>query len=153
PVGDEEVLNVYPELIRAAEAPVIDTSCTALLMLARSVHEHGYKVALTGEGSDEWLAGYAWYKIHRLFGMLDAIPGVPLGRLLRRATITAAGGPAGSAAYIRKVREAIGHHSAFQEIYGIMSLSRLRFFSPHVREALADHIPYLEMDPNLERMR
>ena len=38
-VGDKEVLTTYPELIHAAEAPVIDTSCTALLMLARSVHQ------------------------------------------------------------------------------------------------------------------
>src|SRR5207244_539314 len=60
-VGDDEVLQSYPELIRAAEVPVIDTSCTALLRLARSVHQHNYKVALTGEGSDEWLAGYAWF--------------------------------------------------------------------------------------------
>ena len=57
-VRRREVLATYPELIRAAEAPVIDTSCAALLMLARAVHEHGYKVALTGEGADEWLAGY-----------------------------------------------------------------------------------------------
>ena len=55
--GRAEVLQTYPELIRAAEAPVIDTACAALLMLAREVHRHGYKVALTGEGADEWLAG------------------------------------------------------------------------------------------------
>ncbi|HZZ82366.1 MAG TPA: asparagine synthase (glutamine-hydrolyzing), partial [Gemmataceae bacterium] len=47
PVGDAEILETYPELTRAAEAPVIDTSCTALLRLARSVHQHGFKVALT----------------------------------------------------------------------------------------------------------
>ncbi len=33
-----EVLNTYPRLIRAAEGPVIDTSCAALLLLAREVH-------------------------------------------------------------------------------------------------------------------
>jgi asparagine synthase (glutamine-hydrolysing) len=33
-----------------------------------------------------------------------------------------------------------------------MSLSRLRFFSPRLREALADHIPYLDFEPNLTRM-
>ena len=33
-----EVLDTYPELIRAAEGPVIDTSCAALLLLAREVH-------------------------------------------------------------------------------------------------------------------
>ena len=68
----QDVLNTYPELIRAAEAPVIDTSCAALMLLARAVHRDGYKVALTGEGADEWLAGYSWYKIHRLLGCLDA---------------------------------------------------------------------------------
>jgi asparagine synthetase B (glutamine-hydrolysing) len=45
----------------------------------------GYKVALTGEGADEWLAGYPWYKVHRLLSMLDAVPGLPLSQLARRA--------------------------------------------------------------------
>ena len=61
---------------------MIDTSCLGLLHLARAVHEHGYKVALTGEGADEWLAGYSWFKINQLTGWLDVIPGLPLG--LRR---------------------------------------------------------------------
>jgi asparagine synthase (glutamine-hydrolysing) len=152
-VGAAEVLGTYPELTRAAEAPVIDTSCTALLMLARAVHEHGYKVALTGEGSDEWLAGYPWYKVHRLINFFDVIPGLPFSRVLRRGVLAAAGAPKGSAAYISRIRETIGHHSPFQEIYSIMSLSRLRFFSPHLREALADNIPYLDVEPNLQRMK
>ena len=42
--GDAEVTNTYAELTRAAEAPVIDTSCTALLMLARAVHRRGFAV-------------------------------------------------------------------------------------------------------------
>ena len=42
--------------------------------LAESVHAHGYKVALTGEGSDEWLAGYPWFKLHRVLGWLDVVP-------------------------------------------------------------------------------
>src|SRR5207249_1343080 len=58
--GSTEVLSSYPELIQAAECPVVDTSCAALMMLAREVHRQGYKVALTGEGADEWLAGYPW---------------------------------------------------------------------------------------------
>src|SRR4029077_15478080 len=78
-------LETYPELIRAAEGPVLDTSCAALLMLAREVHARGYKVALTGEGADEWLAGYPWYKVHKLLGLLDVVPGVPVSQLVRRA--------------------------------------------------------------------
>src|SRR5439155_1424170 len=85
PVGAADVLNTYPELIRAAEGPVIDTSCAALLMLAREVHRQGYKVALTGEGADEWMAGYPWYKIDRVMTTLDFIPGLPLSGMFRSA--------------------------------------------------------------------
>ena len=50
----------------AAEGPVLDTSCAALMRLAQAVHAQGYKVALTGEGADEALAGYVWYKTQKI---------------------------------------------------------------------------------------
>ena len=77
--------EIYPQLIQAAEAPVIDTSCAALLMLAKRVHSNGQKVVLTGEGADEWLAGYPWYKISKLMGALDIIPGLRLSNAAVRA--------------------------------------------------------------------
>ena len=70
--GDLEALESYPKLIEAAEAPVIDTACGALLKLAERVHANGQKVVLTGEGADEWLVGYPWYKAAKLMGFLDA---------------------------------------------------------------------------------
>ena len=70
--GDLEALESYPRLIEAAEAPVIDTACGALLKLAERVHANGQKVVLTGEGADEWLVGYPWYKAAKLMGFLDA---------------------------------------------------------------------------------
>ena len=57
--------TTFPELVRAAEGPVLDTSCAALLRLAQAVHGQGFKVALTGEGADEALAGYVWYKTQK----------------------------------------------------------------------------------------
>src|SRR6476646_5232173 len=80
----EDAVNTYPELIRAAEAPVIDTSCAALLQLARRVHECGQKVVLTGEGADEWLVGYPWYKAAKLIQCLDFLPGLRLSDVARR---------------------------------------------------------------------
>ena len=72
---DEDALATYPKLITAAEAPVIDTACAALLQLSGRVHSCGQKVVLTGEGADEWLVGYPWYKAAKLIGYLDLIPG------------------------------------------------------------------------------
>ncbi|MBI3407195.1 MAG: asparagine synthase (glutamine-hydrolyzing) [Planctomycetes bacterium] len=153
PVGDAEVLGHYHELTRAAEAPVIDTSCTALLMLARAVHQHGYKVALTGEGSDEWLAGYSWYKIHKLINYADVIPGLPMSQMVRGGLLKIMGAPAGAADYVRMIRETIGGHTAFQEIYTIMGFNRFRFFSEAMLESLKDYHPYLALDPNIDRLK
>ena len=75
--NEEPVRQVLKRLVRAAECPVVDTSCAALLLLAQEVHRRGYKAALTGEGADEWLAGYPWYKVHKLLGFLDVVPGLP----------------------------------------------------------------------------
>ena len=76
----EDAVDTYPELIQAAEAPVIDTSCAALLQLARRVHECGQKVVLTGEGADEWLVGYPWYKAAKA----DRVSRYPAGRAAER---------------------------------------------------------------------
>jgi asparagine synthase (glutamine-hydrolysing) len=149
--GPREILQTYPSLILAAEGPVIDTACAALLMLARKVHEMGYKVALTGEGADEWLAGYPWYKVHRLLGFLDVIPGLSL--LARRAYLRLSGAPRFPWRLARRTHDAVGGPNAWLDIYGLFSASKLRFFSPQMWEQLGDHLPYEDLQLNLDRAR
>ena len=150
--GAQEVLGTYPQLIRAAEGPVIDTACAALLMLARSVNEHGYKVALTGEGADEWLAGYPWYKTDKLLGCLDIVPGIKLSQGLRRAFLRIPGMASFPWDYVRKVQDSVGGHNAWLDIYGLMGLNKLRFYSQPMLERFIDANPYHELGLNLERM-
>ena len=40
---------------------------------------------LTGEGADEWLVGYPWYKAEKLIGYLDLIPGLGFSQVARTA--------------------------------------------------------------------
>jgi asparagine synthase (glutamine-hydrolysing) len=151
--GQEEVLGNYPALIRAAEGPVIDTSCAAMLMLAREVHARGYKVALTGEGADEWLAGYPWHKLNRLLGWLDIVPGVPLSQLTRRLIVRLSGAPRFPWKYVRRAQDAIGGHNAWLDVYGIFSTSKLRFFNPWLLQHALDRPPYEDLGFNLDRVR
>lgn len=151
--GAEETLNVYPRLIRAAEGPVIDTACGALLLLAEQVHAHGYKVALTGEGADEWLAGYPWYKIHKLINWLDGVPGLPLSPLARKAYVWLTRTPAPDRAWLNRAYDAVGGANAWLEVYGMMSTARKRFYSQETQYALADHVPYEHLGLNQERMK
>src|SRR6202043_1989395 len=127
--GRADVLQTYPELIQAAEGPVIDTACAALLMLAREVHAQGYKVALTGEGADEWLAGYPWYKVQRLINILDGIPGLPLGQLGRRAYLRLSRARPIPTSAIERFQAAMGGPSAWMNVFGLMSMAKLRFYS------------------------
>jgi asparagine synthase (glutamine-hydrolysing) len=63
-VTPSDLIDHFPDVIRAAESPVVDTSCVGTLLLARANRAAGNIVALTGEGADEALAGYVWYKWH-----------------------------------------------------------------------------------------
>jgi asparagine synthase (glutamine-hydrolysing) len=152
PVGEADVLDAYPDLVQAAEAPVIDTASAAALMLAREVHRHGYKVALAGEGSDEWLGGYPWHKVHRLLGMFDVIPGVPLSRAVRRLLSRIVGTPPATRSHARSIFESLGHFSAFHDVYSLMTASRFIFFSDAAVDALREHNPYLALEPDLDRI-
>jgi asparagine synthase (glutamine-hydrolysing) len=150
--GSPEVLDSYPQLIEAAEGPVIDTSSAALLLLAREVHDQNYKVALTGEGADEWLGGYSWFKIHKLLGYLDVLPELDLSAWLRRAYLRLTGAPRFPWSLAQRLQQAAGGKNAWLEFYGLIGLSKARFYSPLMREALGDHIPYSDLGLNHERM-
>ncbi len=135
--GPEQMFANYPRLIQAAESPVIDTSCASLMLLAEKVHADGYKVVLTGEGSDEWFAGYPWYKINRMVNWLDAIPGVPGSDMLRCAWrgILQMGG---AKVYPRSEELAgyaqAGGMNAWLDFYTQLGLNKLRFMTPAMLE-------------------
>ena len=148
-----DAIDTYPELIRAAEAPVIDTSCAALLQLAKKVHACGQKVVLTGEGADEWLAGYPWYKIAKVLGALDAIPGVRLSDAARRAFLRIHKVPQYPAEHRRSLEAAVGGPNAWIDSYGVLALSKLRFYAAPMRELLTQQTPWAGLGIDLERAK
>jgi asparagine synthase (glutamine-hydrolysing) len=148
-----DALETYPKLIVAAEAPVIDTACAALLQLAARVHANGQKVVLTGEGADEWLVGYPWYKAHKLMSYLDAVPGLPLSGLARRAYLRAAKVPHFPNSWRKEVERSVGGPNAWIDSYGLLAISKLRFYAEPMREVLATTNPWTELDFPLERAK
>ena len=56
----DDLLDSWPDVIRAAEQPHGDASFMPMLSLARFARTR-LKVVLTGEGADESLGGYAWH--------------------------------------------------------------------------------------------
>lgn len=58
----EDIGRVFPDVIWHTETPIMRTSPAPLYLLSKLVHDHDFKVVLTGEGADEFLAGYNIFK-------------------------------------------------------------------------------------------
>ncbi len=57
-----DIGRVFPEVIWHAETPLMRTGPAPMFLLSKLVNDRKYKVVLTGEGADEFLAGYDIFK-------------------------------------------------------------------------------------------
>lgn len=146
-----DLVQAYPELVRASDCAVVDTSSAALLCLAKEVHRQGFRVTLTGEGADEALAGYPWFKATRLLRMLD-VGGLPVSAAVRRVFFSMMA-PNIPWSRVKKTWEIIGGRHAFNDLYGMIAMSRFHFYKPETWSAIDGHIAYEDMAINRERVQ
>lgn len=74
-VSPADVAEVFPEVVRHTETPVLRTAPAPLLLLSRLVRDNGYKVVVTGEGADEVLGGYDIFREGRVRAFWARDPG------------------------------------------------------------------------------
>lgn len=58
----EDIGKVFPEVIWHTEVPIMRTAPAPMFLLSKLVRQNDFKVVLTGEGADEFLAGYDIFK-------------------------------------------------------------------------------------------
>ena len=58
----DDIARVFPDVLWHAEQPVLRTAPAPLCLLSKLVRDSGFKVVVTGEGSDEIFGGYDIYK-------------------------------------------------------------------------------------------
>jgi asparagine synthase (glutamine-hydrolysing) len=148
-MGRREIADAFPQLIRASEGPVVDTSCACMIRLAQAVHEQGYKVVLTGEGADEALAGYGWFKLQRL----QQLTGWILPRL--RHALGRGGLRVHGSKFPRQrtpFRALCGVRTAQQSIFEFIGRSREMLYSDDMWSALKDHSPFEDLDLTNDRL-
>ncbi len=145
----EGLAQTFPELIQAAEGPVLDTSCAALLRLAQAVHTQGYKVALTGEGADEALAGYVWYKTQVVRDRVERLIGPAVPRMFRKVLM---GVVAGGRPHLPPQMAMAGVRPAQQDLYELISQAKPSVYSEGMWQRLGDHSPYDDLDLTNDRI-
>jgi len=57
-----EIGEAFPGVVWHAEVPVLRTAPVPMYLLSQLVRQHDFKVVMTGEGADEFLAGYDIFK-------------------------------------------------------------------------------------------
>jgi asparagine synthase (glutamine-hydrolysing) len=62
PIRQDDLADHFADAITQAETLCFNAHGVAKYLLSRAVRDAGYKVVLTGEGSDEILAGYAFFR-------------------------------------------------------------------------------------------
>ena len=151
----ERIASAYPRLIEAAEGPVLDTSCACLLLQAQTVHEQGYKVALTGEGADEALAGYFWFKSDRIRRWIQDSPlqwlQPALGALSRKVIGSSFLAPTDLER--RRMQDIFGCYPAKQDEYNFFSLTRDMFYDRDMWDRLDGHTAYDDLQFDVDRIK
>ncbi len=143
------IADAFPELVVAAEGPVLDTSCATLMKLAGAVHGQGYKVTLTGEGADEALAGYVWFKSQQVRNKIGKhLPFIP--SLTRGLLLGLVGGGRERRPEVMGIR---GVRPAQQDLYELLMQVRPVLFSQGLRSELADHCPFDDLDLTNDRIK
>jgi asparagine synthase (glutamine-hydrolysing) len=62
PIGQQDLAESFADAIGQAESLCINAHGVAKYLLSRAVRDAGYKVVITGEGSDEILGGYPHFR-------------------------------------------------------------------------------------------
>ncbi len=134
----------FSDVIWHTEKPVLRTAPAPLYLLSGLVRESGYKVVLTGEGSDEILAGYDIFKEAKIRKFMERFPESRLRPLiLRRLYPYLADSPTRSLRYAGtffRVDTNDYPEAYYSHIPRWNTTSKIKFFfSDHIKERLDNY--------------
>lgn len=143
---------ILRDVIWHTEKPILRTAPAPLYLLSKLVREQGYKVVLTGEGSDEIMAGYDIFKEQKVRRFMEREPDSerrPM--ILRKLYPYLANSPTRSLTYA-KAFFALDASQYRPEYYAHvprwdMTGKTRQFFSDDLKGRLADYDQLAALDP------
>jgi asparagine synthase (glutamine-hydrolysing) len=137
--SDADIGEAFISAIWHTETPILRTSPAPLYLLSKLVRQNNYKVVLTGEGADEFLAGYNIFKEARVRRFWARQPDSQLRPLLLQKLYPYIASLSGSGNYIRSFfgyRLTETHRPDYSHLIRWHNTSRTkRFFSAALQVA------------------
>lgn len=152
PLGVQQLYGRYYErTLWHTERTFYNTLGVAKWHMSRTVHQHGYKVVITGEGSDELFGGYPFFKRDLLLHTKSEAEREAMIQQLQVNNAVFAGAI---------LAEQTHEHPAMNDLVGftpswiqpwIATLARVRpLLAPALREELAEYDPILGIAETLD---
>jgi asparagine synthase (glutamine-hydrolysing) len=147
PIRQTDLADQFADAAWQAETLFLNAHGVAKYLLSRAVRDAGYKVVLTGEGSDEILAGYAHFRrdlllhnvqgqdagvVRQLLEQLQANNPVSRGILL----------PDGEVPPLASVRRALGFVPSWLEVHATAATRLCALFAPDFAAEFAGRDSY-----------
>lgn len=149
-VSDAQIGAAFREVVWHTETPILRTAPAPMYLLSQLVHENGCKVVLTGEGADEFLAGYDIFKEAQVRRFWARQPASQLRPALLRRVYPHADGAVYMAAFFGQGLSNTDSFDYSHRPRWNTTARAKRFFSPELRHALVDGdgiaAPYLPPD-------
>jgi asparagine synthase (glutamine-hydrolysing) len=150
-----DLAAALPDVIWHCEVPLLRSAPVPLFLLSDVVRQHGFKVVLTGEGADEFLAGYDIFKEDQIRRFWARDPSSRLRPLLLRRLYPDVKGLQRSEQAYLEAFFANGlsetHRKGYSHLIRWRNTARLkRLFSPGVRQVLAGHDAESELESALD---
>ncbi len=147
PVRQSDLADRFADAVCQAETICFNGHATAKYLLSRAVRDAGYKVVLTGEGSDEILAGYPHFRRDLLLYHARGHDAAAARQLLERlqADNSISRGlllPDGEAAPLAGVRSALGFVPSWLEAQATTAARLCALFAPDFAAEFAGSDPY-----------
>lgn len=139
-----DIGRVFPEVIWHSEVPLMRTAPAPMFLLSKLVRDSDYKVVLTGEGADEFLAGYDIFKEGKIRRFWAADPGsarrpMLLRRLYPEIAKLSTINPALLTAFFRDGLEETESPDYSHAMRWRNGRRNSRFLSDEIREQVAAH--------------
>jgi asparagine synthase (glutamine-hydrolysing) len=147
PIRQDDLADHFADAILQSETFCINAHGVAKYLLSRAVRDAGYKVVITGEGSDEILGGYAHFRRDMLLYSRDGQDPVKVAALLEeleRLNPVSRGLllPHGEARPLENVRRLLGFVPSWIETFSARSSKMQELIAADFREKFGERDGY-----------
>jgi asparagine synthase (glutamine-hydrolysing) len=158
PIGQDDLADHFADAIVQSETFSINAHGVAKYLLSKAVRDAGYKVVITGEGSDELLGGYAHFRRDMLlYNQEGQDPAAIAGLLndLEQANPVSRGLllPHGDVPPLEHVKRVLGFVPSWIETFSARSMKMRQLMAPAFLADFASRAPYHPLLSDLDVRR